>query len=244
MLRNRILNSLSPVAASLALVLALGLAVNAETITEINEAGGLLVGDKLFSDFSVISVVAGGVGIAPDASAIEVTGINADGNWGIQFNGAWLAGVNAVVNSTITFKAAIADPATNDRLIDGNYLVLTASTVELPDGLVNVIENVFDGLPTNGRRVAQKQVWDTPANSKLVDSAMFTDPVTGDPLALPEIWVKKDITLFGGTDGTAGFTHLSEFVQTFTQTPEPGTAAMSLIGALSLIGYSCRRRRR
>ena len=76
-----------------ALLCAMGLVVglticpiaSAETILEINQAGGLLVGDKLFSDFDVTSV--GNTAILPDASTIAVTGISHDGDYGIRFNG-------------------------------------------------------------------------------------------------------------------------------------------------------------
>jgi len=228
----------------------------ADTILEINQQGGILVEDKLFSDFSIISVASGPIAIAPDESLVEITPIIVNDEIGIQFNGPWIAGPDSIVNSTITFKVSIAEPWRNQYLIHDNTFTLTASSVDLPDGFVSGIENVYDGLPALGRRVATKSVFDTYFDDKLIDHQYFTDPDTGQPVALSEIWVKKDLTLFGGTlltgaaaapegdfDGEFGFTHLSEFTQTFSQIPEPATMAVLAMGGV-LIAAKRRRRRK
>jgi hypothetical protein len=211
----------------------------AVSIKQVNEAGGLLVGDKLFSDFSVVSIppLQGTVGSAPGMEQIMLSGILSDGDYGLQFNGPWLAGPGAVVNTTIGFKAATTDDL---HLIKDNTLKLTASDVSAandpPTGLISIVENVFNGPPASGQTIAKKSVFDFGdiAASKLADSADFA-PV-------PEVWIKKDILLLGGN----GVAHLSEFTQTFSQEviPEPGTLTLLAIGSLGLLGLVWRRRRR
>jgi hypothetical protein len=210
------------------------------TILQINEAGGFLVGDKLFSDFLVVPtpVPAGSIGWSPGADGIVVSGILVGEDYGIQFNAPWLAGPGVAVNTTLTFKVSVAPQWADTYLITGNTLALTASNVSSPDGIVGVIENVFDGPPPLAYRVASKSTFDTLSSSKLIDHQDFMGP--DGPVALSEIWVKKDITLIGGS----GVTHLSELTQTFSQVvPEPGSVGLLLTGLLSLGLYRWRRRR-
>ena len=250
----RIARGITLSALAIAFVASVAFVASADTISEINQQGGLQVEDKIFSDFSIISIASGSLAIAPDESLVEITPIIVDGDIGIQFNGPWIAGPGSVVNSTITFKVSIAEAWRDVWLIHDNTFTLTASNVDVPGGFVSGIENVFDGLPALGRRVASKSVFDTYTDDKLMDHQYFTDPDTGQPIALSEIWVKKDITLFGGTlqnntagvpggdiDVEFGFTHLSEFTQTFSQIPEPATMAMLAFGGMLV---AARRRNR
>jgi len=220
------------------------------TITEINQAGGLLVGDKVFSEFSVIAVppAPGTVGISPGPDQIVVSGIKVGDDYGIQFNGPWVADVGAAINSTLGFKVSIAEPFRHLYLLKDNALRLTASDAGAPDALVDVVETVYDADPLVGNRIATKHVTDRfgADNDVLSDSALFEGPQ--GPVMLSEIWVKKDITLLGGSLlGGQGGAHLSEFSQTFSQhvIPEPGSLAL-LLGTLiaPAIVFFRRRRRR
>lgn len=222
---------------------------NPPTIAEINAAGGMLVGDKIFSQFSVIAVppAPGTIGVSPGANQIVVSGIKVGDDYGIQFNGPWVADAGAVINSTIGFKVSIADPWANLYLIKDNALRLTASNAAVPDALVDVVEAVYDAEPLLGNRIATKHVSDRygSANDRLFDYSLFGEPPGS--VMLSEIWVKKDITLIGGTlSGGVGGAHLSEFTQTFSQQliPEPGTLVLLLGGLLGPALVAVRRRRR
>lgn len=217
------------------------------SIAELQAAGGLVVGDKLFSAFTFVRGALPNdptlIAYSPDATQVTVTGIVVGGDYGIQFNGPWLAGPGAVVNTTIGFKVSIAPGYTGQYLIKDNTLALTASNVTAPNGIVNIIENVFDAPPPGGTRVASKSVFDTGPGSvlppRLVDHQDFMGP--NGPIALAEVWVKKDITLVGG----AGLSHLSEFQQTFSQVvvPEAATWWLSAIGLVGVAVGRLHRRR-
>ncbi len=224
---------------------------NPPTIAEIIDTDGLLVGDKIFifDKSSVIPVppAPGTIGVSPGANQIVVSGIKVGEDYGIQFNGPWVADAGAVINSTISFKVAIADPWAALYLIKDNGLRLTASDAAVPDALVDVVEAVYDADPLLGDRIATKHVTDRygSANDRLSDYALFGEPPGS--VMLSEIWVKKDITLIGGTlVGGLGGAHLSEFTQTFSQyvIPEPGTLVLLLGGLVGPVVVALRRRRR
>ena len=70
--------------------------------------------------------------------------------------------------------------------------------------------------------------------NKYVDQRTFA-PVT-------EMWIVKDVVANGGIAGSGGSAHISEFYQTFSQVPEPGSLALLFAGALGLVGFAFRRR--
>ena len=189
-----------------------------KTIGEINSAGGYLVDEMLFSDFSCISYTYGSSAVTPAGEDIVVTGVVVDGDYGIEFSGPWLAGEQSGINSTLKFKVLVVPGS--DSAIVGTMFQLTASSVAAAHGRVDALETVCDA-ENGGNRVANLDVLDTadPANRKLVNYRDFY--VNGLSVELKEIWILKDITVSGGSAGEFDVTHLNEFTQTFRQTPKP-----------------------
>ena len=200
---------------------------NGYTVQQVIDAGGLRIGDKVFSSFDIVNTTTAG-GTAPAASAIRVRGFfDNTGAVGIEFNGAWFANVGQTVNSNIAFTVTADAP----YAINGVGLSLDAVGT-IGTGLVSMVEQVVENggdvpeLPDSLSVFFQKG---NPLNT-FTDSMSFT--------ALPSIRVTKDIFLMGGNSGIA---HLSRFSQKFSQIPEPGTILLGLAG-LSLIAGARRRR--
>ncbi len=214
------------------------------TIEEVNAAGGILVGDKLFSDWRVTDTESLNA-IAPGAGEIKVTGIQIDGDYGLRFNGGWAAPAGQLADSTIKFKVSIVDPwLSQGWAIKDNALWISAFGVSntTDAGAVSVSENVYASDPDLGFSdpIANKLVYYKDDNDKvLYDERDFVD-ASGAPVALTEIWVIKDVIAYGGV-GTVGIAHISEFFQTYSQVPEPATLALLGLGGVGLL---LKRRRR
>ena len=210
---------------------------------EINRSG-MQVGDKLFSNFSIVNYVDGTLAVAPDVNQVQVTGICIDGNFGIRFNAPWLAGSESVVNSTISFQIQVLPES--GLYIAGNMFALTASNVGSDNGFISAVETVWDAEPGSigANRLSSLGLYDSadPLNRKLSDQRDFL--VDGEPVHLRQVWIRKDITLLGGGEGQFGPTHLSEFTQTFSQVPEPASVGMLGSGVIVALLRRSRIRRR
>ena len=200
----------------------------APTIADVNAAGGLKVGDKLFSNFSVVPTQLNS-GVAPDETAIRLTGMLLAGEWGIRFDGQWLATGGQLADTVIVFKAA----ADGQSLITDNTLAMTDYLAE-NGGSATISELVYARNPDmyNDPAIAHKQVYSTEFVTQDFDHQEFVD-VQGAPLALQEIWIIKDIGVSGGVD-PAGIASIDSFYQTFSQAPEPATMVLLLFGAAAL----------
>jgi len=206
------------------------------TIEEVQQAGGIQVGDKLFMDFAVTTSQTQGT-VAPGADAITVTGVQVLGDYGLRFNGGWSAGGQEIADTTIRFSVTATRPG---WYIKDNALWITAYGVSGTGegGIVSVSENVYAEDPYTlppdvNPPIANKFVYYRTDNDMEIYDAKDFAP-------LEQVWVLKDVVANGG-DLDIGAAHLSEFWQTFSQIPEPATACMILLGGLALIA---RRRRR
>jgi hypothetical protein len=214
------------------------------TIAEIIDAGGIIIGDKLFDQFSVVTTKSQNA-IAPGIGEIAVTPIQVlkpgammGGDYGMKFNGPWSAPAGQLADSTIEFRASILPEYVDmGYAFKDNALWLTAFGVSnnTDAGAVSVSENLYHDHPSQGGApfVNKFAYYINPSDNDLRDEQDF-EPVT-------EMWVLKDVVAYGGT-GTVGTVHLSEFYQTFSQVPEPGTfGLLAIAGIMGLIGFGRRR---
>lgn len=205
---------------------------NGYTIQEVQDSGGLQVGDKLFADFDVVTTATSGVS-APDPATIRLRGVQIAGDFGLEFNGGWATASGQSINTNITFSVT-AGPS---HAIVGNYLWMTAYGTA-GDGLVSIVENVFAQNPGStptptllGSKFVRHAVAD-PLN-QASDSAAFSPHQT--------VWVTKDITVRDGSTTGPGMAHLSRFYQTFNQIPEPATLLLLGAGAMRTLGRRANR---
>lgn len=216
------------------------------TIQEIIDAGGIIIGDKLFDAFWVTTTKSVGA-IAPGAGEIAITpiqilkpGAPLGGDFGMKFNALWSAPGGGLADSTIEFRATILpEYAAMGYAFKDNALWITAFGIggTSPPGMVSVSENVWAQHPSIQPQdpLANKFVYyRTDADKQIFDEAVFA-PVT-------QIWIIKDVGANGG-EGILGVAKLSEFYQTFSQIPEPGTLVLLGFGAIGLAAYAWRKRR-
>ncbi len=219
------------------------------TIQEIIDAGGIIIGDKLFDAFRVTTTKSLGA-IAPGAGEIAITpiqilkpGAPLGGDFGMKFNALWSAPGGGLADSTIEFQATILPKYVDlGYAFKDNALWITAFGIgnTEPPGIVSVSENVWarhpsDQIPPH-KPIANKFVYyRTDADNQLFHEAEFDESIT-------QIWITKDVGANGG-EGELGVAHLSEFYQTFSQIPEPGTLTLLGFGAFGLAAYAWRKRR-
>lgn len=204
------------------------------TIADVNNAGGLRVGDKVFSQFTVVPTQLN-TAIVPDETAIRLTGVFLAGELGLRFDGLWQATGGQLADTVIIFKV-VAD---NPYLLTDNTLKMSAYLAD-NGGSVTISESVYARNPNvyNDPSIAHKEVYSTDYATKEFDHQEFADE-QGAPLALPEIWVVKDVGASGGLL-PGGIASISSFYQTFSQIPEPATMSIMFVGAAAL---AARRRR-
>jgi len=237
-----------PVVASAALIADLQNPVS-YTIEEVNNNGGIQVGDKLFSGF-VVTTTKTVTATAPEADAIAVTGVqDTNGDLGLRFNGPWVAAAGQFADSTIKFKVEIVDPELSEGwVISDSSLWLTAIGVSstTDGGIVSVSQSVYDIDPYPGPVDDDDLIGDNivhyidMTDKDLLDGMDFED-AQGDPVALPEVWVVSDVIANGGLATGTGVAHISEFTQTFSQVPEPATAGLLVLGGLLVLARHRRR---
>jgi hypothetical protein len=210
---------------------------------------GIVVGDKLFTNFKVVGFGFGGA-VAPDLSSFLIQGgQNVDGNpstpddWGLRFLTAMNAGNGQTTNANLTFQVSVIPPP--QRAPDPGWHIkdvsmqLTGASAT-GNGVVNISETVYDGPSVLSDNLLASLSVSKQVNGPLAD---MKDHAEFDPQLA--IWVRKDISVTGGQVGAG---HLSEFFQFYSQVfifaPEPTSWAMMSAGGVAVVLGAWLRRRR
>lgn len=192
-------------------------------------AGGLVVGDKLFSGFEVVGI-SNGVPAPTSSTVLVQGGLNdATGDYGLKFALAWSAGIEQLIKANINFKVDIL-PGYDPWFIEDATLWMSTASAN-GTGLVQATENIFDsdfiGNCLTSMAVSSQE---NDYGAYLLDMSDFM--LDGEPIAVKEIWVRTGITVQGGAAGAAG---LHEIFMLYSQIPEPTTIVLLGLGALALI---------
>lgn len=192
--------------------------------------GSLIFGDKELSDISLFGIGAGGGAIAPTADSLYIQGgqDTTTGDYGLRFLLSWNAASNQTVNATLSFTVSVL-PRYDDYFINDVEMYITGSSA-VGSGVVNVGETVWGDEPFAGGNVIASlscAKYPNDGGAYLIDHAEFA-PVK-------KIWIfSKDISITGGTDGSA---HISELFQFYSQSqvPEPATISLLCLGGLATL---------
>jgi hypothetical protein len=189
-----------------------------------NVEASYTVGDKKFTGFSYLAT-----GDMPGPGGVNVAGyIDDDGNYGIQFQGAFvdLPSSQGGSDAKIEYMVEATDPhkLISDAHLSGNPTLLGTQ------GSISVTET-FIPLGANGE-YTMKIFDDESVGQKLVDWTYFTPPVR-------KLNVQKDILVIATPNSQ---TVTMSFVnQTFSQTPEATSLTLALVSLVSLGAYRRRR---
>jgi len=208
------------------------------SLQQVIAAGGIQVGDKVFDLFSVDNSFPTGDG--PGLDDIRVYGVQINGELGLRFIGGWSAVRGEELDTVIGFRVTANSP----WLISDNSLGMDNFDAR-NGGLVSITENVFAAEPRPAFGggpapfLASKSVfYANRAEKNLLDHEEYSDEYR--PVAFPQVWVTKDITVKGGSC-EGGFAGLSQFYQTFSQIPEPASMALLALGGLMVLARKNRR---
>jgi len=180
--------------------------------------GGLVVGNKLFTDFSVSGFAYGGP-LTPSSSTILIQGgqNEATGDYGIRLRLVYNAGSYQFINAGINFKVSILAGYERFFIEEAALWLSTASAAGT--GLVQATENIYDAdFMGNSLTALSTSVQEDDYGVFLTDSSNFK--LQGNLIQKKELWVRTGITIQGGTNGSAG---LHEVFLLYSQMPKPPT---------------------
>jgi len=185
------------------------------TLNDLIARGGSIVqGDKLFGNFSYTAT-----GDMPTAQLVNVTGVTVDGNFGIEFQGAFqdVAGGGAS-DALIHYTVTVLDPT---MVITDAHLISNVVGFGAPFTGFGTVSETF--LPKTSAFLTNFNIDNTVF--KLSDSYVWGLP------GYTSLNVQKDIAL----TATSGIIGLSFVDQTFSQTQVVPVPA-AIWGGVSLLG--------
>jgi hypothetical protein len=192
----------------------LGPSVSLASLT--NSGADLIVGDKEFDNFSISGDY--------QASQVNVTPIQENGDYGIRFSGGFVAG-GQTEDLILGYQVSVTNSP--DEISAANLLFNGAVT--FGTGLAEVVEQVFTNNPP--AFYGQMAVFATATTNQLSTSLPIIPPQTF-------LSINKDVEL---TAQLPAFSSISIIDQTYTQVPEPSTLALAVAGLSGL--FLLRRRK-
>jgi len=195
-----------------------------------NTTESVLIGDKLFSNFSFQYVdTDGNMGDDLSASALVLSALSNQVGFGISVQLPLVATGPTIKDITLQFSATVTN---SDNKISDVHLDFTGSASG--NGLAEVSESIF----TNGFGVGNL------ANLGLSKNAGGFIPPNGEDTAIfsipqSKIWVEKDIFVSGNPDSLPptpnDFASITIVNQTFSQIPEPSSIMLALAGMVAFL---------
>lgn len=198
-----------------------------------NASGGVVIGDKVFSDFSYIGAPPGAPNPAPTPSQIAV-GTAPGSDIGLTFSSAWESALGLNQDSIIRYAVSVL-PTSKLMITDVGLRFNGNAPIQAPGTFATVTETVSTLNAAGngpGSTIGQVSVIADGAGSS---SNRFSDHLTFAPTS--SVFVEKDIQLNSTDSGVATISFVDN---TFSQVPEPAT--FSLLG-LAGTGLLARRRR-
>jgi PEP-CTERM motif len=197
------------------------------TLQDYIDAGQCTLGGVTFT-FTPASYSFSGTGTAPTASGIQVTPTVAGAQVGFQFTPNAPAPVTVGTQTeqfTLTYTAVTPERVTKfaaqDTISTGGTGTMSGSTAKLNIGATTLSTVTFPNTASGGG----------------VGTPAFAAVLPGTTLT-----ITNSFTMSSTGSGLTNNTHLSNFTNTLTQTPEPLTSALCGAGLL-FIGLAVRSRR-
>ncbi len=197
-------------------------------------AGGCMIGDKIFSNFSYSITSTQGGATAIVADGITVNPITTSNDPGLQFSANWSASSGQVSDSLIGFTVTVADQS---ALIEDASVTQLGGSV-IGTGTANVGEGICLGFNCQSINFTLNTINTTDATLiKLGDHESFS-PVG-------QVRATDSIGVSGNANGSAG---VSLFAMQFSEiqqasVPEPAMLTLLSLGLLGCSGAFGRRRR-
>ncbi len=185
----------------------------------ISNDGSLVVGDKLFNDFSV--TMGGSFLGSLAASNITVTGMQDGYGYGIQITGPLAAG-GSIADLTLGYDVSIV---TNLPLsISEVHMLFDGALIP---GDANGFAEVTETVTTNGLFVGQLGVYVSATATQMEDSLAITPPNR-------MVMLSKNVELYAQV---GSYSTISTIDQTFSQVmvPEPSALALCIAGLSGLV---------
>jgi hypothetical protein len=205
------------------LLLTIGYSAKAVTLADlINNNGTIVSGDKTFSNFSYILNPGTNSGL-PDASAVTVTPITLNGNYGLNFSGAWN---NPTLNTTTDAKIGFIVTAPGPIIVDDELFGnpdLTGTMSSPNQGFMSITETAINASNVTVSHLTIEDAYLNGQNTLISDAHGYF------PLnPTYKLTVTKDMQFYNG-----GLTPtLSSVDQTFSQVPEPGALTMLIASGI------------